>query len=187
MSAQLPKGQGFWPAFWLLPASGAWPPEIDIMEVFGQEPTTIHPTMHSMSTGTRVATGGAHKVADLSAGFHTFGLNWAADYITWYVDGSEVMRAPTPPDLHSPMYMIANLAVGGYWPGSVNSTTPFPSSFKIDYIRVYQDNGLMPPSPPPSSSGGAGCRADRRRHGRTGARGRRRAMTRSMPDTIPQS
>ncbi len=153
MSAQLPKGQGFWPAFWLLPTSGAWPPEIDIMEVLGHDTTTIIPAMHSMATGTRVATGGPYKVADLSVGMHTFGLNWQADYITWYVDGVEIMKAPTPADLHSPMYMIANLAVGGHWPGPVNSTTPFPSSFKIDYIRVYQDAGTAPPSPPPPGGG----------------------------------
>jgi len=66
------------------------------------------------------------------------------------------MKAPTPADLHSPMYMIANLAVGGYWPGMVDSTTPFPSSFKIDYIRVYQDlGGAQPsqPSAPPPTDG----------------------------------
>jgi beta-glucanase (GH16 family) len=148
MSAQLPKGQGFWPAFWLLPTNGAWPPEIDIMEVLGNDTTTIIPAMHSMATGVRVPTGGPYKVADLSVGFHTFGLNWASDYITWYVDGNQIMQAPTPSDLHSPMYMIANLVVGSGWSGPVDATTPLPSSFKIDYIRVYQDLGGAPPSPP---------------------------------------
>jgi beta-glucanase (GH16 family) len=155
MSAQLPKGQGFWPAFWLLPTNGTWPPEIDIMEVLGQDTTTIIPAMHSMSTGVRVPTGGPHKVADLSVGFHTFGLNWTAESITWYVDGVQIMHQPTPFDLNQPMYMIANLGVGGWWPGPPNSTTPFPSSFNIDYIHGYQDVGIAqpadpPPSPPPS-------------------------------------
>jgi beta-glucanase (GH16 family) len=148
MSAQLPKGQGFWPAFWLVPASGVWPPEIDILEVLGQDTTTIIPAMHSMSTGTRVATGGYFKVADLSVGFHTFGLNWGPDFISWYVDGVELLKAPTPPDMHQAMFMIANLAVGGFWPGMVDATTPFPSSFQIDYIRVYQDLGVAPPPEP---------------------------------------
>ena len=152
MGAQVPKGQGFWPAFWLLPTNGSWPPEIDVMEVLGQDTTTYIPAMHSMATGTRVATGGPYKVSDLSVGFHTFGLNWASDYITWYVDGNQIMKAPTPADLHSPMYLIANLAVGGDWPGPVDATTPFPSSFKIDYIRVYQDLGGATPSQPPPTT-----------------------------------
>ena len=45
--------------------------------------------------------------------------------------------------------MIANLTAGSAWSGSVDRTTPFPSSFRIDYIRVYQDLGTTPPPPPP--------------------------------------
>src|SRR5262245_27992736 len=54
MRAQLPKGAGLLPAFWLVPTSGAWPPEIDVFEVLGQDPSTIYYGVHSMATGTRV-------------------------------------------------------------------------------------------------------------------------------------
>ena len=54
------------------------------------------------------------------------------------------------------MYMIANLAVGGHWPGPVNATTPFPSSFKIDYIRVYQDPGHDSALTAAATGGGTG-------------------------------
>ena len=47
MSAQLPKGQGFCPAFWLLPATNSWPPEIDIMEVLGKDMTSLYSFLHT--------------------------------------------------------------------------------------------------------------------------------------------
>lgn len=37
-----------------------------------------------------------------------------------------------------PMYLIANLAVGGRWAGAPNETTVFPARMDIDYIRVFQ-------------------------------------------------
>jgi Ca2+-binding RTX toxin-like protein len=43
--------------------------------------------------------------------------------------------------------MIANLAVGGNWPGNADSTTPFPANMNIDYIRAYDSN--------PYTNGGA--------------------------------
>jgi beta-glucanase (GH16 family) len=36
------------------------------------------------------------------------------------------------------MYLLANLAVGGSFPGAADETTPFSVRFEIDYIRVYQ-------------------------------------------------
>ena len=36
-----------------------------------------------------------------------------------------------------PMYILANLAVGGEWPGMPDSKTPFPSAMEIDYIRAW--------------------------------------------------
>jgi hypothetical protein len=36
------------------------------------------------------------------------------------------------------MYLVADLAVGGDYPGSPDSSTPFPSAFKIDYVRVWR-------------------------------------------------
>jgi len=39
------------------------------------------------------------------------------------------------------MYIIANTALGGWWPGSPDASTPFPADYKIDYIRAYQKAG----------------------------------------------
>jgi beta-glucanase (GH16 family) len=40
------------------------------------------------------------------------------------------------------MYLLANLAVGGTWPGDPDASTPFPASMIIDHIRVWQFSDL---------------------------------------------
>ena len=42
------------------------------------------------------------------------------------------------------MYPIINLAVGGTWPGSPDSTTVFPAYLEVDYVRVYANNSALP-------------------------------------------
>lgn len=139
MRAQLPAGQGLWPAFWLLNQDGEWPPELDVMEVLGNDPTKLYTTVHTKQTGAHDKDAAGTTVADMSKGFHTYGVDWQADKITFYFDGEKVFDTPTPADMHQPMYMIANMAVGGHWPGNPNGSTPFPADMKIDYIRAYQE------------------------------------------------
>lgn len=139
LRARLPAGAGLWPAFWLLPEDGAWPPEIDVMEQLGNNPRTIFVGTHSIVGGPNVATTTAVGVADTSKGFHVFAVDWEANEITWYFDDKPVLRQHTPADLHSPMYLIVNLAVGGRgsWPGPPTRATVFPARLLVDYIRVY--------------------------------------------------
>jgi len=137
MRAKLPAGQGLWPAFWLLPADGSWPPEIDIMEVLGHDMTTLYTFVHTNETHRHTSRGEPNTVPNMSLDFHTYGVDWQADYITWYFDGGEVFKTETPSDLHDPMYMIANITVGGNWPGMPDRTTPWPAEMHIDYIRAY--------------------------------------------------
>lgn len=135
MRAQLPAGQGIWPAFWLLPTDQSWPPEIDIMEMLGHLPTTLQMFIHY--DGNLVA-GGVVDAPGMTTGFHKYGVDWENDYITWYFDGIAVARQATPPDMNKPMYILADLAIGGDWPGGPDGTTPFPARMQIDYIRAYQ-------------------------------------------------
>jgi len=139
MKAQLPAGQGFWPAFWLLPEDGSWPPELDVMEVLGNDPTKLYTTVHYGADNQSQSLGST--VADMSGGYHTYGVDWEPDAITWYFDGREVYQTATPADMNKPMYMLANLAVGGYWPGMVDGSTRFPAAMHIDYIRAYAPSG----------------------------------------------
>lgn len=136
--AELPSGAGFWPAFWLLPTDGTWPPELDVMELLGQDTGTAYTTLHSGASGSHTSIGAAVPVADASAGFHTYGVSWRPDEIRWFVDGAEVFHAATPADMHVPMYMLVNLAVGGAgsWPGPTDGVSS--ATMRVDYVRAFQ-------------------------------------------------
>ncbi len=139
MRAKLPAGAGMWPAFWLLPANNAWPPELDVLERVGGDPSLIHETTHSAVGGPNVWNSYTTRVANTSAGFHTYAVDWEPATITWYFDGNAIVTAATPADMHVPMYMVANLAVGGAtsWGGTTNASTPSVDHLVIDDIRVY--------------------------------------------------
>ena len=141
ISAKVPSGQGLWPAFWMLPSSGEWPPEIDIMEILGDRTDTAYQTLHyqdpSQENG-RDMRGGYYSGIDFNADFHTFAAEWNSDSITWYIDDVEIFTVENNIP-NQPMYLLANLAIGGDWPGMPDETTPDLSTFDIDYIRVYQN------------------------------------------------
>ena len=145
--AELPSGAGFWPAFWLLPTDGTWPPELDVMELLGQDTGTVYTTLHSGASGSHTSIGAAVPVADASAGFHTYGVSWRPNEIRWFVDGAEVFHAATPADMHVPMYMLVNLAVGGAgsWPGPTDGVSS--ATMRVDHVRAFQYADLARPDP----------------------------------------
>jgi hypothetical protein len=73
--------------------------------------------------------------------YNTYGMLWSPTTITFYFDGQAVAQEATPADMNVPMYMIANLAVGGAWSGLANGET---SQMKIDYIRAYSSDAAIP-------------------------------------------
>jgi beta-glucanase (GH16 family) len=155
--AQVSNAAGTLPAFWLLPTDNSWPPELDVMEILGSDPKTLYTTVHSQVDGeTKIddshrQTSAETSISDASVSFHTYGVDWQADTITWYVDGVKVAQVATPSDMHKPMYMIANLNVGGNWEGRPADDQGFSASFKIDYIRAYTVKpGTAPDLPQPS-------------------------------------
>jgi len=128
-------GNGIWPAFWLVGGNG----EIDIMEFFGYDATTIPQTLMPQ-----------HQVrssnADWTQDYHLFQALWTPTRVTFYIDnvqtGSFASPAVTIPA--QPMTMILNFDVGP-WAGSnppsylyPNSSTPTTAAMNIDYVRVYQ-------------------------------------------------
>ena len=150
MRAELPHVAGGWPAFWLLPADGSWPPELDVMETLTSDPHADWTTEHSGLNGAHASSGQAAFVPDTADGYHTYSVLWTATDLNWYVDGVEIFHAATPADMNKPMYMIANLALGG-WGGAIDAAG-LPAEMKIDYIRAYAlgDAGAtdgLPPAP----------------------------------------
>lgn len=143
MRAKLPKGKGFWPSFWFLPQSSAWPPELDAMEYLGHDPTRVHMSLHYKgSSGNPEATFSNWAGPDFSADFHTFAVQWDPNYIIWYVDGVERKRYEVSGDIpKEPMYVAASLALAAGWTNTPpDNTTPLPNSMDIDYIKVWQRN-----------------------------------------------
>ncbi len=163
MRAKLPAGSGLGSAFWLLNEDMKWPPEIDVMESVGRDPTAIFTTAHSgdaNSTHTAVGSNangpiysnqGWSRVADMSADFHTYGLNWQADKITWYMDGVKLFEMNTPADMNKPMYLLAGVGVSNNdWIGYASPTTT--GQMQIDYLRAYSNASTSPsPTPTPDS------------------------------------
>ncbi|MCL4487210.1 MAG: glycoside hydrolase family 16 protein [Chloroflexi bacterium] len=148
--AWVPKGQGLLPAIWMLPADQQSNPEIDVMEMLGSDPRTVHMNFHYRnSIGKEEASEGQWiSPTELAGGWHVFALDWEPGRITWFVDGIK-RREFTQTDLipSKPMYLIIDLAVGGDWPGSPDANTPFPSTFIIDYVRVWKSGGDVAQSP----------------------------------------
>jgi beta-glucanase (GH16 family) len=134
--ARIPAGAGLWPAVWMMPASyhddaG----ELDVVEFLGDAPNHAQFTAHR---GRRQDSHGWDG-PDLSQDFHTYGIEWQADHVAWFVDGVERARTDRPNVIvDEAMYPILNLAVGGDFAGPPDASTPFPATMEVDYVRVWQ-------------------------------------------------
>lgn len=139
--AKFTHGRGYWPAFWLLNAYYVdAKPEIDIMEFIGHNQDVIYHTYHYFDSEGNLRSTESFPVPgiDFTSDFHTFGVEWMPGTIIFYVDGIETHRIVDSNVSQQEMYVIANQAVGGWWAGPPDATTPFPGKYVIDYIRVYQ-------------------------------------------------
>lgn len=156
--AQVPEAQGFWPANWLLGnniATVNWPAcgEQDVLERVNAAATpdwnegSVHGT--GFTGGTGLGTQYDFPSGQTAGGeFHTYGMIWSPGSVSYYVDDStQPYVTYTTSSLSSGMvwpfdagqanFIILNLAIGGDYPGSPDSTTPFPSEMLVDYVRIY--------------------------------------------------
>jgi len=149
---KIPRGQGLWPAFWMLGndiGTAGWPTcgEVDIMENIGKEPGENHGSMHGPGysggnplTASYALPGGAA----LADAFHLFAIEWETGVVRFYVD-TTLYETRTPADVPAgktwvydhPFFILLNVAVGGGWPGDPDATTVFPQTMLVDYVRVY--------------------------------------------------
>ncbi|MHB1323018.1 MAG: glycoside hydrolase family 16 protein [Coriobacteriia bacterium] len=135
--ARMPKGRGLWPAFWLRASDSDSGAEIDVVEFLGHEPRTVHMALHyDTAGGGHLEPQHSFTGPDFTADHHTYAIDWSPDAVVWYIDGVERWRR-TEGVPSEPMYLIANLSVGGEWPGSPDGDTGFPARYEIDWIRVY--------------------------------------------------
>jgi beta-glucanase (GH16 family) len=155
--AQVPEAQGFWPAFWLMgnnEATVGWPAcgEMDVLERVNAagSPDWNQGSIHGTGfTGGNLGTVYDFTGGQTAAGWHTYGMIWSKNSVAYYIDDPATPYVTYTPSSISgfsgsawpfntgPNFIILNLAVGGSWPGSPNSSTPFPSTMLVDYVRVY--------------------------------------------------
>lgn len=149
--ALLPKGQGIWPALWMLGndiTSVGWPKcgEIDIMEMIGGQgrERQVHGTLHWDNGSGHASYGQGYtlQTGTFYSAYHVFTLIWTETTMKWYVDdqifNTVDISEPSMSEFHQPFFFILNVAVGGNWPGSPDATTVFPQQMKVDYIRVFR-------------------------------------------------
>lgn len=138
---KLPKGQGTWPAFWLLstnqPHSARlrpsqadwlgerfymWDGEIDVMESYGSFPSVVEATVHTFNKSQE-----RHKkVSSLYDDFHTYWVEWHEDKLVFGVDNTvyntytnQGSASVWPFTKDNQMYVILNLAMGGTGGGQI--------------------------------------------------------------------
>lgn len=138
MMAKFPSAPGTWPAFWLLNSaaltSQANAGEIDVVESYMQFPNYVNTTLHDWTPPATTPFYQQAQVANLSSGYHIFGMLWTAQTITFYCDGVKLYSTPTPAIMNQPYYPIIDLGLGGGWP---TNQTPQQNDMIVKYVRVY--------------------------------------------------
>lgn len=148
--AKVPTGKGIWPAFWMLGSNikqVGWPlsGEIDILEYIGREPDMVYTTLHTKANHGDRANSKKTSFPDIEEGFHTYGVNWTAEKMEFFVDGKSVYtfipenKSTEVWPYDQPFYFIINTAVGGNFGGPEVDDSIFPQEFIIDYVKVYSN------------------------------------------------
>jgi beta-glucanase (GH16 family) len=143
--------QGAWPAFWML-QNDLLPPEIDIMQAPVYTSDNLPVTSYNVallygSDWQHVHGKRLDDNPDLSAGFHTYGVDWEAGYMKFYFDGNQKFTTTDTTNIAQcqQMYMIIDLAVVG-WPGDPPAGATWPITYQVDWVRAWEKTTSFPSS-----------------------------------------
>ena len=151
----IPYGSGLWPAFWMLGdniSQVGWPAcgEIDIMEHINAD-DNLFGTVHWQDGNGNYASYSGERAGNYR-GYHVYAIEWDSRAIKWFVDGQlyheiDITNGINGTDeFQKNQFILLNLAVGGQWPGYNIDEGRLPTSYLIDYVRVYQRSTTPPPS-----------------------------------------
>ena len=150
-------------AFWLYDPleesikyrEGEYSEEIDIFEVFGkankkENQRAYYAAVHRYQTPYVESLVNKKKYKlenrytrlevpyDFYEDFHIYGLLWTADELVWFLDGEEVFRRKND-FFKRPLHIIFDAEIMDTWDGLPNADD-LPSTFEIDYVRVWRSN-----------------------------------------------
>ncbi|SEA11858.1 Glycosyl hydrolases family 16 [Arachidicoccus rhizosphaerae] len=142
--AKIPGDDGTWPALWLLGSNinaVGWPAcgEIDLMEegtVTGFE--NILSSLHWGTLASPQDMMQSRKVSGSTTDFHEYSMDWRADHIAFYYDGTLLYSQANTSSMpfNQKFFFIFNVAVGGNM-GGTNINLKSGSTMYVDYVRVY--------------------------------------------------
>lgn len=151
--ATIPKGKGFWTAFWLhadkwnpWPDKREWYDEIDILEPGGCQ--SINADINEVGiwekdgdkTIKKYATYVYSGLPDLSATEHRFAVEWLPNYVVFYFNGQPFNKFCNNSAIPThPMTVLINQEIGkpSCEPNSITDAK-LPQYFKINWFRYYE-------------------------------------------------
>ena len=149
-------GHGMWPALWFFSAFGAnaddrAAAEVDLVEIFGPAAgTPWFSSLHQLQSGGTPVPGfhgsvnGFYRGDHDTSQWHSYGLDWQEDALTFYVDRERVARkggsdAAFYRGVKMAIRMNYTMTEQGAGPdsGPEDGSTPDPLTMSVDYVRMW--------------------------------------------------
>lgn len=147
------RREGFQNAFWSKPNTEAWPPEVDVVEIWQDDSgwDDRHVSRHNVHYSSSLTPGdrsthrnlGASYTpgGDLTERFHTYAVEWRRDELAHYVDGKLVRKRLddallTALSRGAPFYFMFSLNVDNV--GTPDYSVPWGETMDIDWVRLWR-------------------------------------------------
>lgn len=133
-------------AFWLYRWTETGTNEIDIFEIAGgakRHEQVIHTNTHiyrgppELESSSRILSApyGWKAGRPLAKAYHTYGLKWTTQELTWYFDGQPI-RTKANTHFHIPMHVKFSCETHPEWTG-LPQAQDLPAIYLVDYVRVW--------------------------------------------------